>query len=50
MSWKDKFKIKENAKKKFDKTKHDLLIDPNNNSIAARLYKKKIANEKAMKQ
>jgi len=50
MSWKDKFKIKENAKKGFDEKKHKLLIDPKNKSIAAKLYKKKIATEKAQKQ
>tara|TARA_B100001250_G_scaffold319925_1_gene282788 strand:+ start:882 stop:1034 length:153 start_codon:yes stop_codon:yes gene_type:complete len=50
MSWKDKFKIKENAQKAFDKTVDKKLADPNNMSIAARLYRKKLALEKAQKQ
>ena len=50
MSWKDKFKIKENAKKGFDEKKHKLLSDPNNMSIAAKLYRRKLATEKAQKQ
>ena len=50
MSWKDKLKIKENAKKGFDEKQHKLLSDPNNMSIAARLYRKKLATNQAQNQ
>ena len=44
----DKLKIK--AKKGFDEKKHKLLSDPKNKSIAAKLYRRKLATEKAQNQ
>ena len=42
--------VKDKLKIKFDEEKHKLLSDPNNNSLAAKLYKRKLKTDKAQKQ